>query len=264
MKLSVFVSTMHMEGDALPEKMAFRGDNIAIVNQCDKRGMREIRTDRYDARIYDRTERGTSKSRNEALAIAEGELVWLCDDDLRLAEDFESRILTAFRNMPDADAIAFNVPSDTPERPQKPILETHRLSVKNALRYPVYRFVYRLSSLRRAGLRFNENFGGGAKYSSGEDTLFIVQSLRAGLKAYAVPIEIARVKHEDSSWFSGYTDKYLFDKGALFRAIFGQRALLYDCAMLTRHPEWRDGRSLQKALALMLRGGRDFANGKKE
>ena len=58
--------------------------------------------------------------------------------------------------------------------------------------------------------------GGGAKYSAGEDTTFIQDCLKAGLRVYKSPKLIADVKQDGSSWFNGYTAKYYKDKGALF------------------------------------------------
>ncbi|MDP4117859.1 MAG: hypothetical protein Q8873_01560 [Bacillota bacterium] len=65
-------------------------------------------------------------------------------------------------------------------------------------------------------------FGGGAIYSSGEDTLFICDLLKKRLKVYVYSATIVAVQQGQSTWFSGYSNKYLFDEGALYRAISEQ------------------------------------------
>jgi ABC-type glycerol-3-phosphate transport system permease component len=66
---------------------------------------------------------------------------------------------------------------------------------------------------------FNTMFGGGCRYSCGEDTLFLRECLRKGLKIVAVPAALASIQDGDSTWFDGYTDKYFFDKGVLYYAL---------------------------------------------
>jgi len=252
-KIQIGVSTMHLSGGVVPARMALAGHDAFIINQCGADGAHSLE----GIPVFDSAQRGLARSRNLALEKAQGELIWLCDDDVAIGAEAESVILSAFSAHPEADAIAFNVVSDTPERPQRPITAEHTLKLSNSMRYPTYRFVYRLSSLKKAGLRFDERFGSGAIYTSGEDSLFTAACLKAGLKLIAVPGEIGHVKHADSGWFEGYTDKYLHDKGALFEAIFGF-GLPYCALMLYRHPDWRSGRSFFKSLALMAKGARDY------
>lgn len=255
--VQIGVSTMNLSGDTVPARMRLAGHDAFIVNQCGKNANREISYSGCAFPVVDSAQRGLARSRNLALDTAQAEFLWLCDDDVAIAPDAEEVILSAFAEHPQADAIAFNVISDTPGRPQRPIETEHALKLSNSMRYPTYRFVYRLASLKKAGLRFDERFGSGSVYTSGEDSLFTAACLKAGLRLVAVPREIARVNHADSGWFEGYTDKYLHDKGALFEAIFGF-GLPYCALMLWRHPDWRSGRPFLKALSLMQNGAREF------
>ncbi|MDO4740179.1 MAG: glycosyltransferase family A protein [Eubacteriales bacterium] len=258
--VEICVSTMHLSGDAVPSRMRLAGHRAFFINQCGRTGERTVSFSGCEFPVCDSDRRGLSRSRNMALERAQAEFLWLCDDDVAVDPAAEQTILSAFAAHPEADAIAFNVPSDTPDRPQRPIEQEHPLLLRNSMRYPSYRFVYRLASLRKAGLRFDERFGSGSTFSNGEDSLFTAACLKAGLKLVAVPKEIARVRHADSGWFSGYDEKYLRDKGALFEAIFGF-GLPYCALMLLRHPDWRGGRSFFAALGLMRRGAREFRKG---
>ena len=258
--VQIGVSTMRLCGDTVPGRMRLAGHDAFIINQCGEDGEREISFSGHIFPVFDSALRGLARSRNMALDKAVGEYLWLCDDDVAITENAEEVIQAAFSAHPEADAIAFNVISDTPERPQRPIESEHALRLSNSMRYPTYRFVYRLSSLKKAALRFDERFGSGSFYSSGEDSLFTAACIKAGLKLVAVPKEIGRVKHADSGWFEGFTDKYLHDKGALFEAIFGF-SLPYCALMLYRHPDWRAGRSFLRALSIMQKGAREYRKG---
>jgi len=251
--VQIGVSTMNLSGDTVPARMRLAGHDAFLVNQCGQNGLRSCGA----FPVVDSAQRGLARSRNLALENTQAEFLWLCDDDVAIAPNAEEVILSAFAAHPQADAIAFNVPSDTPGRPQRLIQAEHALKLSNSMRYPTYRFVYRLASLKKAGLRFDERFGSGSVYTSGEDSLFTAACLKAGLRLIAVPQEIARVNHADSGWFEGFTDKYLHDKGALFEAIFGF-GLPYCALMLWRHPDWRSGRPFLKALSLMQNGAREF------
>ncbi len=260
-RVQIGVSTMRLQGDTVPSRMLLSGHNAFFIDQCSRDAEESISFSGESFPVYKSAQKGLARSRNLALSKANRQFLWLCDDDVRIDPEAEARIVSSFEKHPQADALCFNVVSDTPDRPQRLITQEHTLQISNAMRYPTYRFVYRTESLRKSGVRFDERFGSGAVYTSGEDSLFTCACLRKGLKIIAVPVEIGHVDHADSGWFSGYTDKFLFDKGALFAAMFGF-ALPYCLLMLLKHPEWRDGRPLPKALWIMLRGARAFKKSK--
>lgn len=68
----------------------------------------------------------------------------------------------------------------------------------------------------KSGVRFSTLFGGGAKYSNGEDSLFIKELMDKGIQVYTSPEVIGRETESESTWFSGYHDKFFFDRGVLY------------------------------------------------
>ena len=103
-------------------------------------------------------------------------------------------------------------------------------------------------------------FGGGAKYSSGEDSLFIREALRKGLKMYYCPVTIAKVKQEESSWFKGYNDKLFIDKGILIANAFPvlKHILIYYFAYGMRNVS--EDYNFLKICKLMRQGIKEFEN----
>mgnify|MGYP001352875128 CR=1 FL=1 len=101
-------------------------------------------------------------------------------------------------------------------------------------------------------------FGGGAKYSSGEDSLFLAECIRKGLKVYANPRVIGYVKQEESSWFQGYTDKYFIDKGVLYACLSNKWATFLCLQFVIRHRKmFKKEKSWKEAFSLMLKGIRE-------
>lgn len=50
---------------------------------------------------------------------------------------------------------------------------------------------------------------------------FLKECLDKGLRLYAVPYAIAEIDQDAaSSWFTGYTEKYFYDKGALYASLY--------------------------------------------
>ncbi len=256
--ISIMISTMNLDGDTVPERMHLAGHAASFINQCGRDGEHSFEYAGIPYKVYDSSLRGLSRSRNMALGKAQGEYVWLLDDDVVLSENCEKDIECAFRENPDADGILFNIISDTADRPQRQVSEKHSLGINNAMAYPTYRYVYRKSPIKEKGLRFNEAFGSGAPVSNGEDSIFTADCLRSGLRLIAVPVCIGRVKHADSAWFGGFDAKFRHDKGAIFRAIFGWKYPLYCAVMLFRRPEWKNGAPFLRAYLDMLSGARGY------
>ena len=218
MKLEVLVATMNRKQKKLIEEMNIKTDAI-IINQTDKVGYDEIIKGDNQIKWFDFDERGVGLSRNNSLMRATADICLFADDDVVYDDDYEEKIISTFKKNPKADVIIFNVPSSNEDRKGKNIRREKRLRFYNVMRYGTFRIAVRTEKIKEANIYFSLLFGGGAKYSCGEDTLFLIDSLKAGLKIYSSPLEIGTVSHEESTWFKGYTDKFFIDKGVLFNHI---------------------------------------------
>lgn len=54
-------------------------------------------------------DKGLTKSRNYAIKHSEADVCLLCDDDEVFSRNYEEGILTAYRDLPEADVIIFNI-----------------------------------------------------------------------------------------------------------------------------------------------------------
>lgn len=260
MRLQVLVSTMHQKDMGLLEKMNIRSDAI-IVNQTDTHGFQEVQKEGHTVKFYSFAERGVGLSRNTALMRADAPICLFADDDVCYVDDYEERVLREFERHPESDVIVFNVPSTCKDPRQKDYVAQRwkRLNILNCFRHGTFRIAVRRDRILKKNIFFTLLFGGGAKYSAGEDSLFLADCIRKGLKVYESDVTIGSVSHEESTWFMGYTDKYFLDKGA-FYACFSKRIPYLWCLQFAvrRRNLYSSEKPFLEACHLMRQGIRQF------
>lgn len=222
MKIQVLVSAVEQNMAALVEKMNISTPAV-VVNQCDSYGYEEMEHNGAKIQCFSMPERGVGLSRNTALLHADAEVCLFSDEDITLTGDYAKEMEKAYREIPDADMILFNV-KVSPKRKTYWNTDIHRVNYRNYGRYPAYSISGKLDSLRRANVGYSLLFGGGAKYSNGEDSLFLRDCLRAGQHIYTHTICIGEEKERESTWFRGYTQKFFHDRGVLYHFLYGKLA----------------------------------------
>lgn len=261
-KIEVLVACMHQADDALYREMNLHS-NVVLANQGNEYAYREYtQPDGNLVRLVSTTDRGVGKNRNKALMNATGEYLMCADQDMIYVDNYVEIVENAFEKCPKADIIVFNLEYLNRFTPTKKRKNTKfkRVHLWNCMRYGTARVAMRKSAIDKACLSFSTLYGGGAKYSSGEDSLFIREAIRKGLKMYASPFTIAQVKQEESSWFKGYNDKFFIDKGVLIANAFPflKHALRFYFAYGMRHVSKEY--NYRRILRLMKQGFREFKN----
>ena len=262
MKMQILVSAVNQDGRELAERMRLPAESILIVQG------KENRYDEWERcgnqiRCYYFAERGVGLSRNNALLRADGDLCLFSDEDIVYCPDAAEKVVRAFEEHPEADMLLFNVKVH-PDRRTYWTESFHRVRWYNSGRYPAYSFALRTERMHAKNLSYSLLFGGGAKYANGEDSLFLKDCLRAGLKVWAVPEEIGEEVPRPSTWFHGYDERFFHDRGVLYRALYGPLAGLMGLRFLLRGrgKMWGEsGMSFARAKKLLFSGIRD---GRKE
>ncbi|MDE6340745.1 MAG: glycosyltransferase family 2 protein [Muribaculaceae bacterium] len=146
--------------------------------------------ERNDLTIVTTGTKGLSVNRNTALSLASAPLILIGDDDADYSEDGLRNVMEGFKENPDADIIAFRYESTS-----------------SAKSYPSHSFSlsklpkgYYISSIEIAFRReavqgkiwFNEHFGIGATFPSGEEDIFITDCLQRGLNGIYLPRTVTR------------------------------------------------------------------------
>lgn len=246
-KFEVLLSTMHEKDFTIIEKSNLKNVNVLVVNQCESEKVENREKYRM---IYTET-RGLSVSRNMAIHNADADICLIADNDERFVERIEEIIVGAYEKIKDADLIIFkmkNFPTKLGER-------TRRLKKLDLLRVPSFQISFKLRAIKDR-IAFDCNLGAGTGNGAGEETKFLLDCYKKKLKIYYVPVEIASLLQNESTWFFGYNERFFFDRGKTTRYIFGcsfavAYALYY---LLAKYSVYKAEISFQTALRSMLRG----------
>lgn len=233
MRVQVLASVMNEEPEALAARMRLESDAV-IINQCDRLGYEELEWKGRLVRFCSFPERGVGRSRNEAILRADGDVCLFSDADIVYEPGYEEAIAAEFVHRPDADMILFNVTVEE-ERRTYWITERKRVHWYNCGRYGAVSFAVRTESLLSSGVTFSLLFGGGARYSNGEDSLFLKEFMDKGYRVYTAPVTIATESGGDSTWFKGYNEKFFRDRGVLYRYLYGRLHGLMALRFLLAH-----------------------------
>lgn len=254
MKIQVLVATMNQQDHSLLEKMNIQTD-VIVGNQCDRNEVEHFIYNNHNVDWYSFAEKGVGLNRNNALLRATADIGMFADDDMVYVESYSEIVNKAFKEIPDADVIVFDL--KYPNNDRRPITKIKRLNRKDCMRFGAARFAVRLSKIHLNGISFNICFGGGAKYSSGEDTLFLNDCLNKNLKIYSYPVVIAHLQDErESTWFQGYNDKFFFDKGVIYYLLNRKVSTFYAAYHCIKHRKRYSEYGWKKAFKQMRSGAR--------
>ncbi len=257
MRIEVIVAAMNQSDFSIIKKNNIKCDAI-IANQTDDEFIWEMRSDRNVCKMISTVTRGVGKNRNEGLKHISGDIILFADDDLKYNDDMVERVSEAFLEFDDADVIFFGLAySKNGEMFMKKTCTTGKLPLLKSMKYGACALAIKRESLEKANLRFNENFGGGCIYSHGEDSDFIINCYKRGLKVYTYDYVLGVTSKDSSTWFTGFNEKYFYDTGALAKNTFGIFAIPYMLRFVLR-TEAEEKITFKKKIDLMFAGYRNY------
>ena len=259
MRIETLIATIDQTDHTLVSQMNIQTDAL-VGNQCKVESTDEFSFQGNRITYLNTKERGVGRNRNLLIEHASADICIFADDDMRFVDGYPQIAKTAFEQCPKADILVFNLIEKNPRRYINQKIT--RIHGYNYAKYGAARIALRREPLQKAGIRFRLSFGGGTKYGSGEDTIFLNDCLKKGLKIYAVPYALAGMDQEAAStWFSGYDDKFFRDKGALYACLHPHIWMVYTLRFLIRYrKKFGETVSLRQAAKKMLAGGRAYKN----
>lgn len=177
---------------------------------------------------------GLSKSRNILLDEARADFIWLMDDDVQIdscAKQYLNRLIEQYSDCALISVSHAKTPLATPVN-----VEAKTINCITAASVSSIDMVLQPKALQ--GVRFNENFGLGAKYPVGEEYIFICDLLRSGAKAircnYVCSYHSAASSGSD---FFSTTNK-LIAKREMFKAALGpyKGVIFYIAFLIKKFP----------------------------
>ncbi|RXJ95887.1 hypothetical protein CRU94_04550 [Arcobacter sp. AHV-9/2010] len=206
-----------MDDKFLNRKLALPFNHL-IINQLVNKQTSDYQQDN----LISVMEKGLSKSRNRALEHCTSDIALISDDDVEYVDDLEYIILKAFKENPDADIITFQVKTPDGEFFKDNYKDkSFYHNQKTIMRVSSVEIAFRVDKIKKNCIKFDEDFGLGTNYPTGEEAILLSDALKKGLKILYIPLPIVIHPKESSGGMFKNNPKLLEAKGAMFFRIFG-------------------------------------------
>lgn len=214
----VLVATLNTENvPKLIEDMNLMTVDTIVINQSSTGREGTVIEQSQQATIVHSERLGLSASRNEAISYAQSEdICQIADDDMIFVDNYQEIVENAYKEFPDADIIVFGFDFQNHPVPKKK-LRKGKLGYLASMRVVSFQICFKKSSLMKVGIKFDERFGIGAKYGSGEENILLYDALRNGLKVYCYPEKIGKLVDRESHWDRSPSPTLCYNRGAIFR-----------------------------------------------
>lgn len=131
--------------------------------------------------------KGLTKSRNNAIKIASGDIALLSDDDVTYTNADIETIKKTFLENSDVDVAIFKIRTP-PGEPEYKKFSDEIIEYKRAPFVGSVQIAFKLDSIKEKGILFDERFGAGQELLiCGEEKLFIQDCINDGLKVVYFP-----------------------------------------------------------------------------
>lgn len=231
-RFEILCVTMHQKDFSKIQQMNIHCD-VVFANQADRTEFAELEFEGHKARMITTDTRGVGINRNLTLMYAQGDICLLADDDVTYHDNVEETVLSEFAAHPDADVMIFHLATNS-GREEIGYPKTKKCRGFFRMPWGAFRIAFRRRSAQKANLWFSTLFGGGCIFPCGEDSLWLTEARRKGLTFYVSKETIGTVSHEESTWFTGFDEKYYFGQGALYQAMRPKSFFVWLCYSVWR------------------------------
>lgn len=252
MKIQTLVSTMN-EPSPTSLRQRMRLGSCLVVNQLTELDeVVEVGKSAEGVSVISVREKGLSKSRNLALLNTYADIAVVADDDMVYEPNYEDVVARGFKEYPDADIIAFRVDnSDGSSRE----LKAGRVSRLHTMKISSVQIALRPSSIKNKDVHFDERFGAGTVNYMGEESIFLMDCHRAGLKIYSYPFKIATLNDTFTTGSRNFNKQYFRVKGRVFKRMSKNTAVLLSLQFAVRKYQfYKREIKLSQAIAGMFEG----------
>ena len=219
----------------------------------------DITSDDHHIKCITMRRRGVGLSRNTCIDnCPDCDICLFTDEDIIYDAGYSDAVRSEYEAHPEADAILFNM-RVCEDRRTYWNEQYDRVRFYNYGRYPAYSISIRKKVLDKSGVHFPLEFGGGAKYINGEDSVFLHDLLKVGVKIYKSPVCLGEETERESTWFKGYTDDFFISRGALYVRLYGVWAKMRAHIFLIRHKDMYKDRGYASAYGLMKKGMNEYS-----
>ena len=212
-------------------------NNLVVVQNPDSISLPDFPA---EVQIVELHNKGVAKSRNAAITNTETEYLIFGDDDIEFNETGITSAVNFLNTNPGISILLMQAVDGTGKLRKSYPTKSHRLKLTNSAKAATYEMMIRVSDIKGAGIKFDENFGAGATNYLGDEYIFIADALRSGLKGQFEPIVIATHPTESSgSLRNSTTDRKA--RAKIFSRVFGIWAPVMRGLFLAKPPSKKFG-----------------------
>jgi len=212
---------------ALPDLSGHQSWEVLITVQSGNDSQPDLSSAPGNVQVLGFSGAGVSKIRNKSIENAKTRYLVFADDDIEF--DLDCLALAVEKLKSSGAALLLGMAQDETGKLRKRYPDkAGKLNKFNSAKAATYEMVVDLEQIKAKGIRFDENFGAGAKENYlGDEYIFICDLISAGLSCVFEPIVLAT--HPSISSGSGWgTDRDRKARAVVFdRAFRGNRTLPY-------------------------------------
>ncbi len=204
------------------ENQSYKKINVIIISQ-DNHNVIENIISEYELELkhIKLEKKGLSYARNQGLKFVKGGIITFSDDDCWYPENAFEQVIKEFKNN-DVSALSFQIYDPQVQKFYKeyPIDPVKVLNLRGVLKISSIEFFINLNEIDREDLIFDERFGLGANYPSGEENILLVDLLKKKYKiSYINQIIVFHKKKDQGN--KVINSKTFIGKGPLFKRMKG-------------------------------------------
>lgn len=197
--------------------------SLIIVNQTDEFHLLNSTID--SIKVINSFDMGLSKSRNLAISNATKQILLIADDDVIYQKNFLKAISNSFNKNDNLDGICFQVIDDQNKFFRKyPLKKKLQLSYFEIFNCMSVEIAFKKSIGKNC--KFDENFGLGSEFQLGEETIWLFDGIKKGIKFGYEPNVI--LQHEQITTTNKIAiDRLYFCQSVVYYRIFGSTYLVW-------------------------------------
>ena len=237
-------------------------DHVIIVNQNlnHKCNDKTYFDESNDIKMVTYTEKGISKSRNRLLTNSKNGIGIITDDDITFVPDYTTLIEKVYEENPTADIITFNIKIGDKIIGSDKQFKHNQISIFSICSCQIS---LKINSIKDKSISFDESFGIGSSFSSGEENIFLNDCLAKGLNIIHVPILLC--EHPDENTTGEKWDVRLVkSKGAFsYRILKKFYFIIGIYFMFFKHSYYKKQLSIVEFIKFFIEGKNEYKNMKR-
>ncbi|QCD45347.1 glycosyltransferase, family 2 [Campylobacter mucosalis CCUG 21559] len=260
-KICIVVSTMDLkEPNKLIKRLNVKTDCI-IINQTNYDSTEMLSFENFNVKIIHTTSKGLSKSRNLGLSLADldTDFIYFADDNFKFVDNYLEILnsnLNSFYNI-----FAFSVTRNGKRDGRENFIHTSpkKIGYIGSMRLMTPQIIFDFKFLKDKNIKFDEQFGSGAQFGSGEENILLFECLKNGAKTKGIQVKLGeKLDIRQSTWFRGLDSEFLFNRGAIFAKMSKRYSNILIVQFLLRKYKLykKNNISFLRALNLMMAGKR--------